>query len=219
MGYAEVREPFAAAPRIALAEPDHDLPGVAPERHLVLDGARLADARIDAVDLEIESSKLTGVVVGAPTRVDASWTAWRSCDLSGARIDRLRECVLADSKLVGTDLSEADLIDVAFERCQLSLANLRMARLRRVAFVDCQLADVDCLEMAADDVTFDGCTLEEVDVRGVKATRVDLRGARTLGLTSLGRLDGWLVREQQLPELSGALAAALGLGVERLGPT
>ena len=157
------------------------MPSPAPERvegpEVVLEGLSVDDESWDTT----EPRRRQGRVVGgrrlslAGAVLDAAWSSFERCDLSGTEVVRLRECTIVDSRCTGLDLSEAELRDVVFERCLVNIANLRMAKLVRVSFVDCTLRDVDCYEAELTDVSFPGSTLEQVNLDRAQTTRVDLR--------------------------------------------
>ncbi|HTO00890.1 MAG TPA: pentapeptide repeat-containing protein [Microthrixaceae bacterium] len=183
---------------------------------VLLDGDEVSSGEFE--ELVIDSSIIRNLVLcpDGPVTLDASWCRFESSDLSRAEVHQLRSSRLSDCKLVGTDFSNAALTDVIFERCLISLANFRMARLNRVRFKDCTLKELDAFEMVATDLTFDGSELNQVNVDRLNANRVDLRGARSLGLEGIGRLDGCLVAEHQLTDLIFQLAFAVGLGIETI---
>lgn len=221
MPWIDVREPHAALPNLHEPTATAPLEGVLhPDRgehhfdDVVLDGSNV-DLGLHT-GLVVESSIIRNVVLcpDEPVEVDASWCSFTYCDLSRADVNRLRASRLSDCKFVGTDFSDADVVDVVFERCLFSLANLRMARFTRVSFDDCTLRELDAFELVATDVSFDGSDLDTVNVDRLKATRVDLRDAKSVQLDAVGRLDGFLVAEHQLPSLVYQLAFAVGLGVE-----
>lgn len=165
--------------------------------------------------LEVSGSVLEGVRLGPGPTIEVRQSRLVDCDLSGARLTVLRGCRLEGCKLDGTDLSDARLIDVALDRCRLRFTNLRMARLERVAVERTTLDDVDAFDLQATDVGFDGSALESVNVDRLQAIRVDFRGVTQLGLAAIGRLDGCLVADHQLPALAPVLAMAVGLDLER----
>lgn len=223
MPWIEVVEPHAKPPRLKPV----GLPGRWSGRVLVEDGlvelTGVAVDRTQALDLagatEVEIGQCT--VVGqslasdtAPS-LECQDTVLEDCDLSRLTIRALRRSRLVGCKLTGTDLSTATVSDVVFERCQLQYTNLRMAKLKRVQFVDCVLHEVDGFELEATDLSFPGSTLQEFNLDRLVATRVDLRDAAELDLTGIGRLDGCLAAEVQLPTLAYAMAAAAGLNIEK----
>lgn len=232
MPWIDVREPYAAPPVVheptatelvhGPLGPDRDGSGFGDGGYsdggysdVVLDGNDVVVG--PHAELLIESSIVRNVTLCPDHQVglDSSWCVFSSCDLSRCDVRRLRASRLSDCKLLGTDFSDADVSDVIFERCVFNLASLRMARFRRVTFVDCVLREVDAFELSATDVSFEGSELDRVNVDRMNATRVDLRGARSLHLEAVGRLEGFLVTDDQLPGLVYQLAFAAGLGVEQ----
>lgn len=221
MGWVDVREPFAAPPRFVAPDPSDTS-----SDEVEFDGGwgELAEVAVEAVSIDAEPGDrldITGstlrdvTVAGGEAEIEAFRSSFDACDLSRVRFPSLRAARLADCKLVGVDLSGAEIADVVFERCILRFANMRMTRLRRVAFVDCTLHEVDAYDLDAEDVSFAGCDLDTVNIDRLRATRVDLRGARRLGLDHLGSLAGCLVGEEQLHAITYQLAFAAGLSVER----
>jgi len=221
VAWITVKEPFATPPRLTAIGPGDpsfpEIEGTRNQRWAEVDRDGSEPLPDDLVSLRLESCALVGVAFGQPSAVEVEghWTSFASCDLSGVRVDSLRECTLTDTKLTGTDLSEAELSDVVFERCVLQLASLRMARLRRVQFTDCTLTDVDAYQSRWEDVAVDGSEVSGLSVDRLVAERVDLRGAHSLELQALGRLDGCLVSEAQAASLAHQLALAVGLDLER----
>ncbi|MCD9625221.1 pentapeptide repeat-containing protein [Rhabdothermincola salaria] len=221
MAWITVKEPFATPPRLTAIGPGDpafpEIEGTRNQRWAEVDRDGTEPLPDDLATLRLESCALVGVAFShlAGAEIEGHWSSWAACDLSGARVESLRECTIADTKLTGTDLSEADLSDVVFERCVLQLTSLRMARLRRVQFSDCTLVEVDAYQCHMEDVSFDGSEITDLNVDRVTAERVDLRGVRSLGLQAVGRLDGCLVDEAQLAALAHDLAFAVGLDLER----
>jgi uncharacterized protein YjbI with pentapeptide repeats len=215
-GWVAPGEVWARPPRVDPAGPRTRPASVDGERPVVEDAEIDADnlAADGLVELTLETARATGVsLVGV--EIDARWSEIQGCDLSQARVRRLRGCRIVDSRCTGLDSSDGELIDVAFERCLLNLANLRMTRLQRVSFTDCVLTDVDCDESTLADVSFEGSTIEALSLDRTSMQRVDLRGAASLGLGAVRSLEGCLVSRDQLQEILFELAFTAGLSVER----
>ncbi|MEL6984091.1 MAG: pentapeptide repeat-containing protein [Actinomycetota bacterium] len=223
MPQIEVDEPHAKPPRLPAFRSGSPWTGpLDPDRGLAELVGVSVDAGVHPIDegdlarcseLMVEDSTLRGIglgVEGGP-QLEIRGSELVSCDLSQARVSVLQRSRLEGCKLAGTDLSAASLTDVEFARCTLRYTNLRMARLRRVRFVECTLLDVDGFQLELSDVSVDGCRLTGVNVDRLVAERVDLRGAAELGLSGVGRLDGCLVDDHQLPALAPLLALAVGL--------
>ncbi|MDH3704650.1 MAG: pentapeptide repeat-containing protein [Acidimicrobiia bacterium] len=186
MGWVEVSEPYASPPRL----PE----GLALDTDTAADGA---DPDPDADPIDLYRSRI------------------ERADLSRLRIGSIRECLLVGCKLTGTDLAGAPVADTVFENCMFTYTNLRMARLERVRLEGCVLEEADAYEARLVDVDLGDSRLVSLDIDRVIGERVDLRRATELGLRAIGRLDGWLIGEHQLPAMIYALAASAGLDIER----
>ncbi len=157
------------------------------------------------------------------------------CDLTSAHLagSRWTESSWTRARGVGTDLSEASLVDVSVIDARfgalaaygsrwrrvdvnggkIEFLNLRGATLREVRFEDCLLLEPDFADATLTDVTFAGCTLVGAQLQGARLTKVDLSEARLVepkGLTSLG---GATISRGQLLELADAFADQLGIKV------
>ena len=178
--------------------------------NVVLD---LLDARsLDLRDCIVSNAQLQ---LAEATPVEVIGCSIDNGDLSAVTITALRSSTLTEVKLVGTEFSGTIIQDVTFDRCVLRYVNLRTATLTRVRFRDCVLDDVDLYAATLTDVSFDECTLTDVNLDRVKASRVDLRGARSLALKGVSRLNGFLANESQLIGLLHTLAFAAGLDIEQ----
>jgi uncharacterized protein YjbI with pentapeptide repeats len=223
MGWIDPVVSYASPPRLTAPEPRDvgtaTFDDASDSRWECVDRAMTASViDLDGCDvLEIENSTLDGVTFMGRTmpRSTLVHSVLVGCDLSGARFDSLRTVRFVDCKLVGADFAGAEVLDVSFHGCVLRIVNLRMAKLRRVEFVDCTLHDVDAHGLEAEDVSFVGSDLERVNIDRMRARRVDLRAARRLGLEHVGSLNGCLIGDDQLTELSYQLAFAAGLAIER----
>ena len=222
MPWIDVEDTFAASPRAVDVSADDEWDGeLDPDRGWAeLVDVVASEVRIDAhdcSDLSITGSSLRDVTFDVEDQLTAE--IWRSnlenSDLSAIRVSSVRSTTFVGCKFVGTDLAEARLNDVRFERCTFRYTNLRMAKLARVEFHDCAIDDVDLYDATMEDVGFPLSRITKLNLDRMRATRVDFRDANELELAAIGRLDGVLVAEDQLPTLSYALAFSLGLGVER----
>lgn len=231
MAGMHVEEPYSAPPRIKAPR----AVTTATAEHLDADGDRVFVSGVVVEDgpellagfeeLDIEACIVRNTSLGEPAHVGAGrralvsafGTTFTACDLSGDRFRSVRQCRFDHCRLTGADFIEAEITDVTFEQCEFRLASFRMARLERVSFVDCRLSEVDAFELAAKSVSFDGSRLDGINLDRLRAERLDLRGADSLTLEGVGRLDGCLVTELQLHGLVHELAAATGLLVEQPG--
>ena len=212
-----IEEPFARRPERAeprVAGDWSDEPVVVTDLDLgELSWQRLESATVDVAGLshiDIDHCHLKNVTFANAegTEVALTESVIERSDLSRLRMHSVTECRLDGAKLVGTDFSGILTRDTEFDGCVLRLANLRMSKLQRVAFVGCTIEDLD-----AEDVSFDDSALSAFSIDRVTATRVDLRGCTAVGLTGVGRLDGFLVSEHQLFALAPQLADVAGLTV------
>ncbi len=222
MPWVDVDEPYAKPPRVREIDPPNNWDGVVDLDEgfgELIDVTVTRDFNCDltgCVELTVTDSTLDGVVFTDPgTVLEARRSQLNGCDLSQAIVRSVVSSRIEGCKLTGSELSGASLQDVVFDRCHFRHANLRMAKLRRVRFVDCSFDDVDCFELNAEDVEFTGSTLERVNVDRLQASRVDLREAKTLGLSGVGSLTGCLIAEHQIPALAYSLVFSVGVGVEQ----
>lgn len=183
------------------------------EKYVLEDGP---DVLADVRDLQLDgvAARWTSLGGQRPRTLDIALTTFEGCDLSAERFGNVNRATFTGCKLLGADFSAGRLSDVVFERCVIRMANFRMATLERVAFVDCELVEVDAFELTATDVSFAGSRIERLNVDRLNADRVDLRGVTALSFDAVGRLDGCLVDESQLPMLAYELAAAVGLSID-----
>ncbi|MCC3769825.1 pentapeptide repeat-containing protein [Streptomyces sp. UNOC14_S4] len=123
------------------------------------------------------------------------------------------ECIA--SVFAGTEIHGAELRRVVFHQCKLDSVNLRATSLKDVVFVDCLLRDVDFGGANLTDVSFPGSSLDGARFDRATLTRVDLREAGALRITSgLDGLKGAMITSGQLFDLAPALAQHVGLIVK-----
>lgn len=91
------------------------------------------------------------------------------CDMGGLHVRGAR-CVA--SHFVAAELQQARLIDVVFERCDLSGARLDEATLTRVRFQDCRLSGVQLGAAHLTDVRFVNCRLDGASFRMLRGRRI-----------------------------------------------
>ncbi|MCX4092041.1 pentapeptide repeat-containing protein [Nocardia sp. alder85J] len=121
---------------------------------------------------------------------------------------------LVDNALTGVELIGARLDRIRFTGCKFESVNFRAARLRDVTFTDCLLRGTDFGEAALSRVSFPGSRLEDIALNRTSFTDVDLRGARTLGLSGgIGAMRGAIISTGQLFDLAPAFALAAGIDV------
>ncbi len=223
MSYETIDEPFARPP-------ERTDPGVAGDWSAVpvvvtdvdlgelswqwLESAIIDLAGLSFIEIDHCCMKDVTFVNAERTRVALTASTIEESDLSQLHIDSVTESRLNGVKLVGTDFSEASTRDTEFSGCVLWLANLRMSKFERVAFESCTIDDVDAYGADFVDVGFNDSALSAFSIDRVTATRVDLRGCTSVGLTAIGRLDGFLISEHQLYALAPQLARVAGLTIQ-----
>jgi Uncharacterized low-complexity proteins len=187
-----------------------------------MDTVRIAERDFEGT--EVGGSRFTESVLSRVGFIDSGFRRVRFDDVWMHTV-RWTACNLAETNwldvevnagmLAGVEAWGAGMRRVAFLNCKFDSVNLRGAKLRDVDFVDCVLRDVDFGGATLDSVTFTGSTLEEAGFDKAQLKKVDLRGARALGIASgLEGLKGAVISNVQLLELAPALAHALGITVK-----
>jgi len=222
VSYETIDEPFSRRPELnapGVAGDWSDVPVVVTDLDLgELSWQRLDSATIDLAGLahiEIDHCHLKSVAFANAegTEVGLTMSTIEGSDLSRLHFNSVTESRLIGVKLSGTDFSGASTRDTEFNGCVLRLANLRMSEFQRVTFESCTIDDVDAYAAHFGDVAFDDSALSAFSIDQVTATRVDLRGCTSVGLTAIGRLDGFLISEHQLFALAPQLAHIAGLAI------
>ncbi len=220
----EVDEPYARKPRRSSPKPTGDWnerqaaisdDGLLDITAMTLDGVILDLSGIHRLDIEdcvLNQVSFEDIEPDLEVRI-ARTTVERS-DLSRLRIATARQSLFSSGKLVGTDFSDGLVQDCEFNDCVVRLTNFRMATIRRTRFTGCTLEEVDAYSAEFEDLAFTDSDLREFNVDAVAATRIDLRGCKSLEITGISRLDGFLVSDVQLPALAYQLANVVGLQVD-----
>ncbi len=221
----EIEEPFAQPPRLPqLGAHDAWKPetGPAPEDGLLeitgrsFDGTTIDLTGVEQLDIErCDLRQVTFVGIDQHTEVRVAQSSIAHTDLSRLSIRVARQSHFVDTKLVGTDFSDGLIQDCEFVSCVMRLTNFRMATLKRVALRECELGETDAYRAGLTHVSFEQSTVTELNLDGAEASCVDLRGAASLELIGINRLDGFLISEVQLPAIAHQLAAVVGLRIER----
>ena len=144
--------------------------------------------------VETELSEVEAAHLAAPRSL------WRRSTVTRSRLGAveayeatLDQLVLADSKISYLNGRGSTWSDVLLQRCLIDELDLMGAKLQRVRFEDCQIRSLG---------------LQRASCRSV-----DLRGAELREVTGLAGLAGCTISGEQLYDLSGALAAHLGIHV------
>lgn len=114
---------------------------------------------------------------------------------------------LIGCRLTGFLAGEAQLEDVLFKDCLISLAQFRFSRFKSVRFENCDLTEVDFLEADFSNVQFVQCNLRQAEFSGTRLADIDLSSC-TIASARLG------AKELQGATLNIAQAIAL---VESMG--
>lgn len=161
----------------------------------------------DALCLErasLDNATLSQVAVPS---LDARRSGWQRVTISGFRFG-------------ATEFFDADLREVTFEHCKIDFLNLRGSKLRDVRFRACSIRELDLDDVQAVRVAVDDCDIETLGMRALRATSVDLRGARLRQIDGIGdaaalaALSGVTISSEQLYDLTPVIAAAIGLRIE-----
>lgn len=155
-----------------------------------LTGSDLTGAHLVESDLtEIEAAHLT-----------APRSLWRHSTLIRSRLGaveayeaNLDQLILSDSKISYLNARGSIWSDVLIQRCVIDELDLIGAKLNRVRFEECQIRTLG----------LDRASCRSVDLRGIELREV----------TGLAGLAGCTISSEQLYDLSGALAAHLGIVV------
>ncbi len=155
-----------------------------------LTGADLTGAHLIESDLaEVEAASLT-----------APRSLWRHSTVSRSRLGAVVAyegsfdgLVVADTKISFLNARSGTWKDVLLQRCVIDELDLVGAKLTRVRFENCQI--------------------RSLELTGTTCRDVDLRSAELREISGLAGLGGCTISPEQLYDLSGALAAHLGIQV------
>ena len=119
-----------------------------------------------------------------------------------------------DCKLMGTNLSEATMQHVAFERCKAEFANFALGRLRFVAHSQGVMRGAVFDECRLEKASFSRCDLTQGEFRGTRLRGLsfadsDIRGIR------VGEVDSFELKGLKINALQAVdLVRLLGVEVE-----
>lgn len=219
-------EPFARPPKVVAPRRVSDWDG---EVDVIGNVATIEGARItgpfpphalpadDNATLSLTDCELTGVslVEHQNLTLDLTRCVLTTCDLSRLTVSSLNSVSFTDCKLIGTNLADGEFSDITVTAGIARYLGIRIAALTRASFADLVLTEADLYDAKLTDVTVHGCTLEDVSVDRCLFTRVDLRGARQLGMTINGSLAGALISEPQVFDLAYQFALSSGVSIEQ----
>ncbi len=122
-----------------------------------------------------------------------------SCVLNKAYFRRVE---LLGCRLMGMTLTDADLADVRFSRCNLSLARCWSSTYRTVRFEHCSLQEASFDGSDLSGAIFTKCDLTKADLRNTKLKQTDLRGSIITGIQINAKdLAGAIIDPSQAIEL------------------
>lgn len=213
-------DPVLAAPLISQLDPC-ELPDGGELDELVLSEAlveRHGRQALRTRRARVQESELRGVTLGEGAVAELSLSDARllGCDLSNIRARRgaIRRVELIDSRLVGFSLNEGRVEDLRVAGGTMMLSSFAHSTLRRVAFENVNLREASFLETQLTSVCFDGCELAGADFRGARLKGCAIRGTSLEEVLGVESLRGLTMPWSDLVGSVGALAAALGIGVE-----
>lgn len=181
---------------------------------------------------DLGSRSLQGLHLSDATLTSCTWT---HLELRGAR---LFDVVLAGCAGAGLAATESTLRHVALEQCRigalglngsrlrgvqitggkLDFVNLRGAQVRDLVLRDCVIGELDLGGAQLERVALPGCRVDSLQVHDARLEHVDLRGAAFAAVHGVEHLRGATIRPAQLVDLAPAMAAHLGVHVERDDP-
>lgn len=181
------------------------------------DGCEFEDAQ--ASGARFTESAFTSVAFAAGScrgaRLNDCWlhaVRWLGTDLVDA--DWL-DVEVATSVLAGLEMHGAQLRRVTFYNCKFDSVNARTTNLRDVRFVDCLLRDVDFSGATLTNIAFPGSSMHGVRFKRAHMAKLDLRGATRMGIADgHDALNGAVISTPQLLDLAPMLAHVLGIAVQ-----
>lgn len=183
-----------------------------------LAGALVRGGAVQAGRIRINESELRGVTLQADAArglvlVDVVLS---DCGLSNVvgREGQLRRVAARRCRLVGLDLSGADIRDLRVADCSLELASFAGARLRDVSFAHVNLSEVSFQEARLERVEVVDCELAGADFRRASLTECRIRGASLDGVLGIEALRGVSMPWNDVVASAAALAAGLGIQID-----
>jgi uncharacterized protein YjbI with pentapeptide repeats len=132
-----------------------------------------------------------------------------------ARGAELRRVELVNPKLVGFGITEGRIEDLRVSGGTMMLGSIAGSVIRHAVFEDVNLREASFADTRLVDVAFERCDLAGADFRGVTLEGCAIRGSSLEGVNGIESLRGLSVPWDDLVGSVGALAAGLGIEVER----
>ena len=130
-----------------------------------------------------------------------------------ARGASLRRVVLRRCRLTGLLLTEGRLRDVVIAESRVDLASFAACTLEQVVFEDCRIDGSSFQEARLRHVRFSDCTLTEADLTGARFEHSELRGCTLDGVRGAASLRGAAMPWSDVVNSAGTLADALGIRI------
>ena len=157
--------------------------------------------------VDLTGSDLTGVHL-----VETELTEIEAAHLRAPR-SLWRQSRLTRSRLGAVEAYEAKLDQLVFSDSKISYLNARGSIWSDVLVQHCAIDELDLVGAKLTRVRFEDCRIRSLGVDRASCRSVDLRGAELREITGLVGLAGCTISNEQLYDLSGALAAQLGINV------
>ena len=197
------------------------------------DGERLLDGdshatvsyeQVELTDLDLRHStfsecaftgvELTGSDLRGAHLVETELTEVEAAHLSAPR-SLWRRSSVTRSRLGAVEAYEGTLDQLVLADCKISYLNGRGSSWSDVLVRHCVIDELDLMGAKLQRVRFEDCQIRSLGLQRATCRSVDLRGAELREVTGLAGLAGCTISGEQLYDLSGALAAHLGIHVAR----
>lgn len=204
-----------------------DLPELVPQDiavagELVLSGALVegpGDGPVRPPRIRLRESEVRGVTIeaGHVPGLELVDVILSDCGLANldARGGFVRRVEIQRSRLTGFGLNEAEIADLVVRDSSLELSSFAGASLRSVRFEGVNLINASFMEARLELVEFVDCRLSGADFRGAEVRSAAIRGASLDGVLGVDSLRGARMPWGDVLASAGALAAALGIGIEQ----
>jgi uncharacterized protein YjbI with pentapeptide repeats len=191
----------------------------------LLDGDSYAAEQYDEVDLSdrdlrhstfsectFSGATLTGADLTGAHLVESELTEAEAAHLTAPR-SLWRHSAIRRSRLGAVVAYEGSLDGLVVSDTKISFLNARSSTWKDVLLQRCVLDELDLVGAKLTRVRFEDCQIRSLELTGATCTDVDLRSAELREISGLAGLGGCTISPEQLSDLSGALAAHLGIVV------
>ena len=191
----------------------------------LLDGDSYATQRYDHRDLSgrdlrhstfsecaFIATNLTGADLTGAHLVESDLTEVTAAQLTAPR-SLWRHSTVVRSRLGAVEAYEANLDGLVVADTKISYLNARAATWKDVLFQRCVVDEVDLVGAELSRVRFESCQIGSLELSRTTCRDVDLRDAELRQISGLAGMAGCVISPEQLSDLSGALAAHLGIVV------